>query len=232
MHANIQVQVLVKFGCGSSRCKIKGLSSLNLLNRVLVQVAHLHSRCLVIYWKLTVAGWAVINHIVQHILYKSIIIKPTSHKFPIKSNQLPIHPLSKTMSANNVIQVFLSQDAGAVASSFLNMMQKEPSLSFNYLQSKSANIAITETDRTKIVDWCYSVIDCCQFNRETVAIVSECFALWFDMLDTFLSQWVSILLGAGNATSWPLPRQAKQQRLSQKPSYLSASRISCIVHSH
>ena len=34
------------------------------------------------------------------------------------------------------------------------------------------NAVITSSDRQLIVDWCYSIVDACQFDRETVAIVS------------------------------------------------------------
>jgi hypothetical protein len=39
---------------------------------------------------------------------------------------------------------------------------------------------ITEDDRTKIVDWCYSVIDSCQLNRESVAMA-------MNIVDRFMS---------------------------------------------
>jgi hypothetical protein len=44
----------------------------------------------------------------------------------------------------------------------------------------SSRRKITEDDRTKIVAWCYSVIDLCQLNRETVAIA-------MNIVDRFMS---------------------------------------------
>ena len=52
---------------------------------------------------------------------------------------------------------------------------KSDYLSLNYSTVIDDNDAgrITESDRLKIVDWYYSLIDHCQFNRETVAIAME-----------------------------------------------------------
>lgn len=56
----------------------------------------------------------------------------------------------------------------------------------DYLQqyNKSAKgsekkIAVDHEVRTKLVEWCYSIVDFCKFNRETVAIATSC-------LDRFL----------------------------------------------
>ena len=64
----------------------------------------------------------------------------------------------------------LSQD-NAVANSLWVMMQKEQTIyrSCNYFDQPSL---VTESDRKKMVDWCYSVIDNCQFDRDNVAMVS------------------------------------------------------------
>ena len=60
---------------------------------------------------------------------------------------------------------------------------KSDYLSLNYSTVIDDNDAgrITESDRLKIVDWYYSLIDHCQFNRETVAIAME-------LTDRYLSQ--------------------------------------------
>ena len=70
------------------------------------------------------------------------------------------------------------------------MMQKEQTVyrSCNYLHhhnepsSVSASLQVVDEDvRTTMVDWCYSFIDVCQFEREHVAVAME-------MVDRFLSK--------------------------------------------
>ncbi|KAL3765057.1 hypothetical protein ACHAWU_009425 [Discostella pseudostelligera] len=71
----------------------------------------------------------------------------------------------------------------SVAESLAVMMQKERSVykSCDYLNGTSGiHGVIDEEDRTKMVDWCYSVVDICQLERETVAVA-------MDMVDRFLS---------------------------------------------
>ena len=65
----------------------------------------------------------------------------------------------------------LSQD-NAVANSLWVMMQKEQTIyrSCNYFDQPSL---VTESDRKKMVDWCYSVIDNRQLDRDNVAMVSS-----------------------------------------------------------
>jgi len=70
-----------------------------------------------------------------------------------------------------------------VAESLAVMMQKERSVykSCDYLKEILVDDGvIDEEDRTKMVDWCYSVVDICQLERETVALAME-------MVDRFLS---------------------------------------------
>lgn len=70
--------------------------------------------------------------------------------------------------------------AESIAETLARMMQKEQTTykSCDYLTDAPS---VTIADRTKIVDWCYSVIDQCEFERETVAIAIE-------MVDRFLSK--------------------------------------------
>lgn len=84
----------------------------------------------------------------------------------------------------------LQRDAVAVADVIAVMLQKEQTTykSCDYLRKSGSSEQhgvdapkVNEADRTKIVDWCYSVIDQCQFERETVAIAME-------MVDRFLSK--------------------------------------------
>ena len=64
----------------------------------------------------------------------------------------------------------LSQDS-VVANSLWVMMQKEQTIyrSCNYFDQPSL---VTESDRKKMVHWCYSVIDNRQLDRDNVAMVS------------------------------------------------------------
>ena len=73
----------------------------------------------------------------------------------------------------------LSQDTTGVSDALWAMVDKELNTtyrSYNYLTEdtpSSSSGAITSSDRMKIVDWCYSIIDNCSFDRETVAMVSN-----------------------------------------------------------
>ena len=86
----------------------------------------------------------------------------------------------------------LSRDTAAAADSLWVMLQKEQTTydvsSCDYLLASSplhpsatAGTSIGESDRVQIVDWCYSVVDICQFDREIVAIA-------MGMVDRFLSR--------------------------------------------
>ncbi|KAL7540698.1 hypothetical protein ACHAXR_010312 [Thalassiosira sp. AJA248-18] len=75
----------------------------------------------------------------------------------------------------------LSQDTAEVANSLWVMMQQEQKLSCSYLDQSSLANVVTESDRMKMVDWCYNIIDNCQFDRETVTVAMQ-------MVDRFLSE--------------------------------------------
>jgi len=79
----------------------------------------------------------------------------------------------------------LSQDAFDAAESLSVMMQKEQTTyeSCDYLHPSWPvdSTIITESDRLKIVDWCYTVVDQCKFDREAVAMTME-------LVDRFLSK--------------------------------------------
>ncbi|KAL7539383.1 hypothetical protein ACHAXR_009248 [Thalassiosira sp. AJA248-18] len=77
----------------------------------------------------------------------------------------------------------LSQDTIAVADSLFVMLQKEKTIfrSCNYFDLSSSPAVTRGSDRMKVVDWCYSIIDNTQFDRETVAIA-------MNMVDRFLSK--------------------------------------------
>ncbi|KAL7438419.1 hypothetical protein ACHAXM_006309, partial [Skeletonema potamos] len=75
----------------------------------------------------------------------------------------------------------LSSNTEAVADSLTAMIKREiTTLSHEgYLNPSDPNM-ISAHDREKIVDWCYAVVDHCQYSRETVASA-------MDMVDRFLS---------------------------------------------
>ena len=75
----------------------------------------------------------------------------------------------------------LSRDTAAVAESLSVMMEKElTSYSCEGYLNPADPTMITATDRQALVDWCYIVVDLCQFSRETVASA-------MNMVDRFLS---------------------------------------------
>lgn len=79
----------------------------------------------------------------------------------------------------------LPWNSTSVAESLAAMMQKESTVykRCDYLIEPpvgSKKNLLDEGDRQKIVDWCYSVVDICQLERETVAMAME-------MVDRFLS---------------------------------------------
>ena len=86
------------------------------------------------------------------------------------------------------VQESLSHDPTSVHEALSVMLSKEQTVykSYDYLSTindlqhllsssscdDKENAVITSSDRQLIVDWCYSIVDACQFDRETVAIVS------------------------------------------------------------
>ena len=75
----------------------------------------------------------------------------------------------------------------SVTESLTVMMEKERSVykSSDYLNGTiGLRGFIDEEDRTKMVEWCYSVVDICQLEREAVAMAME-------MVDRFLSRKAS-----------------------------------------
>jgi len=86
----------------------------------------------------------------------------------------------------------MSWNVTLVAESLAVMMHKERTTyrSRDYLRESLSSTAtvqgvlLDEEDRTKVVDWCYHVVDVCQLDRESVAIAME-------MVDRFLSNKTS-----------------------------------------
>jgi hypothetical protein len=76
----------------------------------------------------------------------------------------------------------LGQDSTMTADALSVMIQKEQSAySCNdYLRAYDSSDIITAEDRQLLVDWCFAIIDVCNFQRETVSIA-------MNMFDHFLS---------------------------------------------
>ena len=72
----------------------------------------------------------------------------------------------------------LSLDTTSVSNTLGVMIEKERQIAsscINYFQQYSfdASAVVDEKDRTKMVDWCYIIVDECQLGRECVAMVRE-----------------------------------------------------------
>mmetsp|Transcript_36954 Transcript_36954/g.79814 ORF Transcript_36954/g.79814 Transcript_36954/m.79814 type:complete len:323 (+) Transcript_36954:45-1013(+) len=99
------------------------------------------------------------------------------------------------------IDTLLSEDNATVAQSLSIMMKKEQTIytSSDYLHSphpsssqslspdETSTRIVTPSDRMMMVDWCYSIIDLVQLNRETVELA-------MDMVDRFLSKPSSVVI--------------------------------------
>ena len=96
---------------------------------------------------------------------------------------------TKQPTAMETLQLLTSQDAEAVADSLAVMIKRE----LNERSSSSSGSSyggyidpsdpsmITASERTKVVDWCYALVDHCRCSRETVATAME-------LVDRFLSK--------------------------------------------
>ena len=113
----------------------------------------------------------------------------------------------------------LSRDTTAVAESLSVMIQKEQTFykCRDYLRKRSSSmssldddtIIITQTDRTKIVEWCYGIVDKCQLDRETVACA-------INMVDRFFSNGT-----IGSARDYFLKDREQYQLLAVTALYMS-----------
>lgn len=80
----------------------------------------------------------------------------------------------------------LAKDATAAAESLGVMMQKERQMFsgcgyLDHSSSSSEASSVKKSERMEVVDWCYSVVDIFQYDRETVSIAMQ-------MVDRFLSK--------------------------------------------
>ena len=113
----------------------------------------------------------------------------------------------------------LSRDTTAVSESLSVMIQKEQTFykCRDYLRKSSSSmsspeddtIIITQTDRTKIVEWCYGIVDKCQLDRETVACA-------INMVDRFFSNGT-----IGSARHYFLQDREQYQLLAVTALYMS-----------
>lgn len=81
------------------------------------------------------------------------------------------------------INSYFSNDVTAASNSLRAMLQKEQMTyrANNYLANCTLPSALTESDRLKMVDWCYSIVDRFRFDREIVAFAMQ-------VVDRFLSK--------------------------------------------
>ena len=108
----------------------------------------------------------------------------------------------------------LSRNTEDVADSLAAMIKREiTTLNHEgYLHPSEPNM-ISAHDREKIVDWCYAVVDHCQYSRETVASA-------MDMVDRFLSM-PSNSVDAARVSDEALRDQSKFQLLTIAALYSS-----------
>lgn len=69
---------------------------------------------------------------------------------------------------------FLTQDTKNSAEILYEMLQKEETIfsCCDYLAC-SSQVSITKDDRLKMINWCFGTIGSCNFDRETVMLVSN-----------------------------------------------------------
>jgi len=76
-------------------------------------------------------------------------------------------------SVHEALSVILSKEQTVYKSyDYLSTINHLQHLSPSFCGDDKKNAVITSSDRQLIVDWCYSIVDACQFDRETVALVS------------------------------------------------------------
>lgn len=101
---------------------------------------------------------------------------PTHPGIIILSTATSVHQYLCIMKLSTAFDP-LSQNAATALEEILSVMvQKEQTMnkSFDYIVGvPKTKTVVTVTDRTKLVDWCFSVIDKCEFERETVAIAMK-----------------------------------------------------------
>ena len=108
------------------------------------------------------------------------------------SNNTKNNMSNNATSSSSSIYDCLNRDTIAASETLSAMMENEqthyqrcdylyPSSSSSSPQHIMTPPTTTQGDRLKIVDWCYSVVDACHFDRETVVMAME-------ITDRFLSK--------------------------------------------
>ena len=111
----------------------------------------------------------------------------------------------------------LSRNTEAVADSLSTMIKKEftsYSCCYDGYLDPSDPTMLTAAKRTQLVDWCYGVVDHCEFSRETVASAME-------MVDRFLSIPNSTSDDAARVCDEALRDESKLQLLTVTALYVS-----------
>ena len=131
------------------------------------------------------------------------------------------------------VQESLCHDTTSITEALSVMIQKEQTVytCTNYLLSSSSpsstgmdyttassddssssssenDDVVTAKDRQLICDWCYSIVDATQFDRETVAMVSYIFILYINYIALSLSRVILDFIAAAmssNSLSLSLP---------------------------
>lgn len=128
------------------------------------------------------------------------------------------------------VQESLCHDTTSITEALSVMIQKEQTVytCTDYLLSSSSSSStemdcstattdddssenddvVTAKDRQLICDWCYSIVDATQFDRETVAMVSYIFILYINYIALSLSRVILDFIAAAmssNSLSLSLP---------------------------
>ena len=103
----------------------------------------------------------------------------------LRGTTIPLRKVSKEQTMPSTVLTTLSLDIASVSDTFGVMIEKEQQIAnscTNYFQQYScdASAVVDEKDRTKMVHWCYDIVDECKLDRECVALVREAMAC--DML--------------------------------------------------
>ena len=132
---------------------------------------------------------------------------------------------SSLSSSSSLIYDSLTRDTTMAAESLSAMLEKEQTI-YHHCKSKcdyllllrrsnnnnnnndneASETAVTENARIKIIDWFYSVIDKCQFDRSTVAMAT-------DIMDRYLSVSVSSNSNSDSSSQQLLHNSLKQFQL-------------------
>ena len=129
---------------------------------------------------------------------------------------------------------FISRDPIASADALSAMVQKEQTIyktdhcdylpTPHTLHGENCSAVITPDDRVTIVDWCYTIIDECNFSRESVAIAME-------LAHRFLSKqsFSTLYYDHGRSATHFLSNRKQYQLLIMTSLYISMKINECVV---